>query len=82
MAMSPPHHSNSKKQVESLWVRIRERGNKGNLVVYYRLPDQEELTDEAFFLQLQEALCSQSPDLLGDFNHPDIHWKSSMARCR
>jgi len=48
---------NNHEQVESLWVRIRERGNKGNLGagVYYRLPDQEELTDEAFFLHLQEA---------------------------
>lgn len=29
----------SHEQVESLWVRIRDRGNKGNLVagVYYRL---------------------------------------------
>jgi len=32
---------NSHKQVESLWVRIRDRGNKGNHVVgvYYRPPD-------------------------------------------
>ena len=32
---------NSQEQVESLWVRIRDRGNKGNLVVgvYYRLPN-------------------------------------------
>ncbi|TRZ09406.1 hypothetical protein HGM15179_017703 [Zosterops borbonicus] len=31
---------NSHQQVESLWVTIRDRGNKGNLVVgvYYRLP--------------------------------------------
>jgi len=51
---------NSHEQVESLWVRIRDRGNKGTLVmgVYYRLPDQGEPTDEAFFFQLQEALRS------------------------
>ena len=32
---------NSHEQVESFWVRIRDRGNKSNLVadVYYRLPD-------------------------------------------
>jgi len=32
---------NSHEQVESLWVRIRDRGNKQNLVVgvYYRPPD-------------------------------------------
>jgi len=65
---------NSHKQVESLSVRIRDRGNKRNLVVgvYYRPPDQREPTDEAFFLQLQKASHSQSLVLLGDFNHPDI----------
>jgi len=32
---------NSHEQVESLWVRSNDRGNKGNLVVgvYYRTPD-------------------------------------------
>ena len=49
---------NSHEQVESLWVRIRDRGNKGNLVVgvYYRPPDQGEPIDKAFLLQLQKAL--------------------------
>jgi len=44
----------SHEQVESLWVRIRDRGNKRNLVVgvYYRPPDPGEPTDEAFSLQL------------------------------
>jgi len=50
--------------------------------VYYRPPDQVEPTDEAIFLQLQEASRSQSLVLLGDFNHPDICWKSSMVSCR
>jgi len=75
---------NSHEQVESLWVRIRDRGNKGNLVVdvCYRPPDQEETTDQAVFLQLQEASCLQSLILLGDFNHPNICWKSSTAKGR
>ncbi|GAB0206445.1 hypothetical protein GRJ2_003110100 [Grus japonensis] len=62
---------NSHEQVESLWVRIRDRGNKGNLVVgvYYRPPDQGEPIDKAFLLQLQEASCSQALILLGDFDH-------------
>jgi len=60
------------------------RGNKGNLVVgvYYRLPDQGKPADEAFFLQLQEASCSQSLILLVDSNHPNICWKSSTVSCR
>ena len=75
---------NIHKQVQSLCVRMRDRDNKVNLVLgdYHRLPDQGEPTDEAFFLQLQEASCSQSLILLGDFNHPSICWKSSMASCR
>ncbi|KAK4824986.1 hypothetical protein QYF61_022512 [Mycteria americana] len=75
---------NSHEQVESLWVRIRNRGNKGNLVVgvYYRPPNLGEPIDEAFLLHLQEALCLQALILLGDFNHPDICWKSSTASYR
>ena len=45
---------NSQEQVESLWVRIRDGTNKGQLVigVYYRPPDQGEAVDEAFLLQM------------------------------
>jgi len=65
---------NSREQVESLWVRIRDRSHKGNLMagVYYRPPDQGKPADEAFFRQLQEALRSQSLILMVDFNHPNI----------
>jgi len=75
---------NSHEQVESLWVRIRDRGEKGNLVMgaYYRLPDQGEPADEAFFCQLQEASHLQSLVLLWDYNHPNICWKSSTMRGR
>ncbi|KAK4827434.1 hypothetical protein QYF61_017991 [Mycteria americana] len=48
----------------------------------YMPPNQGEPTDEAFFLQLQEASRSQALVLLGDFNHLDICWKSSTASCR
>ncbi|KAK4807182.1 hypothetical protein QYF61_024308 [Mycteria americana] len=50
--------------------------------VYYRPPDQGEPIDEAFLLQLQEASHLQALILLGDFNHPDIHWKSGTASCK
>jgi len=75
---------NSHEQVKSLSVRIRDQGNKGNLVVgvYYWPPDQGEPPDEAFFLQLQKALCLQALVLLEDFNHSDICWKSSTLSCR
>jgi len=47
----------SHKQVENLWVRIRDQGNKANLVagVYYSPPDQGEPIDEDFLVQRQEA---------------------------
>lgn len=74
----------SKNHKESLWVKISDQGNKGNFRagVYYRLPDQGKPVDEAFLLQLQEALCSQPLVLLGDFNCPDICWESSTVSCR
>ncbi|PKU34569.1 mitochondrial fission process protein 1 [Limosa lapponica baueri] len=52
---------NTHEQVESLWVRIRDGGNKRNLVVgvYYRPPDQGDPTDETFLLQLQELADSR-----------------------
>ena len=45
-------------------------------------PDQGELSNQAFSLQLHEASCSQALALLGDFNHTSICWKSSTASCR
>jgi len=47
--------SEKQEQVESLWVKIRDRTNKGHLVfrVHYRLPYQGEPADQAFLLQLQ-----------------------------
>ena len=45
--------------------------------VYYRPSDQSETVNEAFYLQLQEALCSQALVLLRDFNHPDICCRQS-----
>ncbi|PKU40814.1 egf-like repeat and discoidin i-like domain-containing protein 3 [Limosa lapponica baueri] len=75
---------NSHKQVESLWVRLRDQGNKGNLVVgvYHRQPDQGESVGKAFLLQLQETLPLQALILLGDFSHPNICWKSGRMSFR
>lgn len=71
-----------KNQIESLWVKISDQSNKGNFMVgvYYRLNDKEEPVDEAFLLQLQEALRSQALVLMRDFNCPDIC--CSTVRCR
>lgn len=64
---------NSHKQVESLWVKIRDRTNKGHLMVgvYYRPPDQGEPVDVAILLQLEEVSYLQAL-LMGKFNHPNV----------
>jgi len=74
---------NNHEWVESSWVRIRDQGNKKNYAVgvYYMPPDQGEPIEETL-LQLQEASRSQAFIMLGDFNHPNICWKSSMVSCR
>ena len=50
--------------------------------MYYRPPDQEEPVDEAFLLQLQETAHLQVLILMGDFNHQDVCWESSMVGCK
>ena len=61
-------------------MKIKDRSSKGHLVggVCYRPPDQEEAVGEAFLLQLQVS-CSQALVLMGDFNHLDICWDTSMV---
>jgi len=75
---------NSHRQVESLWVKVKEQTNKGHLVVgvYYKLPCQGESVDEAFLLQLQEALCLQALILMGDFKCLNVCWESHTAGCK
>ncbi|GAB0184184.1 hypothetical protein GRJ2_000884000 [Grus japonensis] len=46
----------------------------------YGPPDQEEEVDEAFCRQLEAASRLQALALMGDFNHPDICWKSNTAK--
>lgn len=43
--------------------------------LHYSLPDQGKPVDEA--LLLQEASCSESLILIGDFKHPDVYWKTT-----
>ena len=46
-------------KVESLWVKIRARANKADILVgvCYRPPNQDEETDEVFY----EQLCDSQP---------------------
>lgn len=47
--------------------------------VYYKLPDQEEQVDEAFYRQLEVASHSKASDLMQDFNHLNICWRNKTA---
>ncbi|KAK4816014.1 hypothetical protein QYF61_011004 [Mycteria americana] len=68
-------------RVECLWVRIRGKANKADIVVgvCYRAPSQDEETDELFYKQLGEASRSLDLVLVGDFNIPDVCWKYNTA---
>ena len=63
--------------VESLWVRIKEQANKGDVIVgvYYRPPSEDGATDELFFKEQSEASKSTALALMGDFNLPDVNWE-------
>ncbi|GAB0199565.1 hypothetical protein GRJ2_002421900 [Grus japonensis] len=68
---------------ESLWVRIKERAGKGDIIVGVccRPPDQEEQVDQALYRQIGAASGLNLPALvlMGDFSHPDICWRDNTA---
>ncbi|KAK4829727.1 hypothetical protein QYF61_006188 [Mycteria americana] len=68
-------------RVECLWVRIRGKANKADIVVgvCYRPANQDEETDELFYKQPGEASRSLALVLVGDFNLPDVCWKYNTA---
>ncbi|KAK4816911.1 LOW QUALITY PROTEIN: hypothetical protein QYF61_024921 [Mycteria americana] len=68
-------------RVECLWVRIRGKANKADIVVgvCYRPPNQDEETDKLFYKQLGEASRSLALVLVGDFNLPGVCWKYNTA---
>ncbi|KAK4806242.1 LOW QUALITY PROTEIN: hypothetical protein QYF61_013386 [Mycteria americana] len=59
------------ERVECLWVRIRGKANKADIV--------DEKADELFYKQLGEASRSLALVLVGDFNLPDVCWKYNTA---
>ncbi|GAB0179537.1 T-cell activation Rho GTPase-activating protein-like [Grus japonensis] len=67
-------------RVECLWVRIREKANKADIMVgvCYRPPNQDEEVDKIFYKQL-EVSRSLALVLVGDFNLPDVCWKYNTA---
>ena len=68
---------NGHKQVESLWVTVRVRSNKGRLVVWGSTTGR--LMKRSLLVKLPPPATGL---LLGDFNHPDICWKGSTMSHR
>ncbi|KAK4828095.1 hypothetical protein QYF61_023457 [Mycteria americana] len=67
--------------VECLWVRIRGKANKSDIMVRvcYRPPNQNEETDKIFYKQVGEVSQSLALVLVGDFKLPDVCWKYNTA---
>ncbi|KAK4816578.1 hypothetical protein QYF61_017968 [Mycteria americana] len=70
-----------------LFRRDRQRRRGGGVALYIKKwTECEELSlnnhKQVKSLRLQEASCSQALVLLGDFDHPNTCWKSSMVNCR
>lgn len=68
-------------EVESLWVRIKGKTNKADILlgVCFRRSSRDEVADEAFCEQLVEVTQLLTLVLVGDFNLPDIWWKYNTA---
>ncbi|GAB0209103.1 mitochondrial enolase superfamily member 1 [Grus japonensis] len=66
---------------ESLWIRIKERTVKDDIVVgvCYRPPDQKEQADELLYRQIGTASSLQALILVGDLNQPNICWRDNTA---
>jgi len=66
---------------KSLWVRVKGKAGEGNTAVgtCYRLLDQEDQMDEAFYKQIGAASHSKNIILMRDFSHPKICWRDSTA---
>ena len=69
-------------KIESLWVRIRGRDNKADILVRvsYGPPNQDDKTDEVFYEQLAKNMPLPTLVLMGDFNFPDICWKYNTVQ--
>ncbi|KAJ7418962.1 hypothetical protein WISP_56946 [Willisornis vidua] len=74
----------SHEQIERLWVRMRDLGNKVNLVigVYFRLSNQGEPIDKAFCSSYRRHHACRLFSWKRDLNHTSIHWESIKAYCR
>ncbi|RMC21909.1 hypothetical protein DUI87_02780 [Hirundo rustica rustica] len=71
-------------EVECLWVRIKGKANKANILlgVRYTPPNQEEEVDNLFYKKLENVSGSPALVLVRDFNLADICWECNTAEKR
>lgn len=69
-------------RAECLWVRIREKANRADVLVdiSYRPPNQDEDAEEIFCKQLTEDSQLLTLVLMEDFNLPDVFWKYNREK--
>lgn len=69
-------------RAECLWVRIREKANRADILVdiSYRPPNQDEDAEEIFCKQLAEDSQLLALVLMEDFNLPDVLWKYNREK--
>ncbi|GAB0203947.1 hypothetical protein GRJ2_002860300 [Grus japonensis] len=72
---------NGDDRVECLWLRIRGKANKADIMVgvCHRPPNKNEEADKIFCKQLGEVSQSVTLVHVGDFNLPDVCWKYNIA---
>ncbi|RMC01280.1 hypothetical protein DUI87_22233 [Hirundo rustica rustica] len=70
--------------VERLWVRIKGKANKADVLVgvCYRPASQEEEVNNLLYKQLKNVSGSSARVLVGDFKLPDICWELHRAERR
>ncbi|XP_051640625.1 uncharacterized protein LOC127469851 [Manacus candei] len=74
----------SNNKVECLWIKIRGKANKADILVgvCYRPPNQDDEDDEFFYKQLADVSKSPALVLVGDFNLLDVCWELHTAEKR
>ncbi|RMC00287.1 hypothetical protein DUI87_22894 [Hirundo rustica rustica] len=83
-AFNPKSIETNEDGVECLWVRIKGKANKADILLgaCFHPPNQEEEVDNLFYKLLENVSGSSALVLVGDFNLPDICWELNTAEKR
>ena len=66
--------------VVTLWVRLKGKANKADVVgVNYQPPSQDDHTDGLFYKESRDVSRSAALVLTGGYNFPDVSWEYHTA---